>query len=74
LGADGHEDRSFDGPVGGVEEAGAGAGGGTFGDDFEGDLRGQEGKNGLSGVDCDGWGEVSENGIGFLLHWRVWRD
>jgi len=39
LRADGHEDRSFDGAMRGVEEAGAGAGGGTLGDDLEGDLR-----------------------------------
>ena len=38
LGADGHEDRGFDDAVRGVEQAGAGAGGGTFGDDLEGDL------------------------------------
>ena len=38
LGADGHEDGSFDIAVGGVEDAGAGAGVGAFGDDVEGDL------------------------------------
>jgi hypothetical protein len=38
LGAYGHEDGGFDDAVGGVEEAGAGAGGGAFGDDFEGNL------------------------------------
>ena len=35
LGADGHEDGSFDFAVGGVEEPGAGTGLGALGDDFE---------------------------------------
>ncbi len=39
LGADGHEDRGLDGSMRRVQQTGAGAGGGTFGDDFEGDLR-----------------------------------
>ncbi len=38
LGADGHEDRGFDGAVGGVENAGAGAGVRALGQEFEGDL------------------------------------
>ena len=39
LGADGHEYRGFDGSVRGMEQAGASARGGAFGDDFKGDLR-----------------------------------
>ena len=38
LRADRHEDGGFDGPVRGVEQAGAGAGVRAFGDHFEGDL------------------------------------
>ena len=38
LGAHGHEDGGFDGAVGRMQQAGAGARSGALGDDFEGDL------------------------------------
>jgi len=38
LGADGHEHGGLDIAVGGVEDAGAGAGSGALGEEFEGDL------------------------------------